>query len=245
MNKDKGMNFQQGFLSRDLNKVIFIIFSCIMSFIAIAKDEVSFNDFIKDKTENVGYFSFFHDNDSGKFYLEINQFEQEFLFQSSLPHGIGSNDIGLDRGQLGDTRLVQFERVGDKVFLRQLNPYYRADTNNKLEKQAIEEAFASSIIWGFKVAKISEDKKRVLIDYTPFLLSDIHGLASQLKKRKQGSYSIDTTRSAIYLKRSKAFPNNTQDILTHLVENQFSYKRPENIIIFGVTATCKKILWIL
>jgi len=183
----------------------------VMSFAVVAETKiVSFEHFIESKVEHKGYFSFFHDEEKGKIYLEINQFNEEFLFQSGLPHGIGSNDIGLDRGQLGDTRLVKFERVGEKVFLKQLNSYYRANTNNALEKQAVNEAFASSIIWGFKVEKISADKQRVLVDYTPFLLSDIHNLSVQLKNSKQGDFKIDTTRSALYIKRTKAFPNNTE-----------------------------------
>lgn len=168
--------------------------------------------FAKDKQHQQGYFSYYHDAKTGKVYLEIDKFEQPFLFQSSMPHGIGSNDIGLDRGQLGDTRLVQFERVGDKVFLRQLNTYYRANSDNELERQAIDEAFASSIIWGFKVAE-SEDGKnggKVVVDYTPFLLSDIHGVGDTLKQRKQGSFKIDASRSGLYEKRTKAFPKNTE-----------------------------------
>ena len=187
---------------------LLIISSYLLMFSAQAKE--SFTEFVKDKQLNQGYFSFYNDNETGKVYLEIDNFEQQFLFQSSLPYGIGSNDIGLDRGQLGNTRLVQFERVGNKVFLRQLNSYYRADTNNKLEKQAVEQAFASSIIWGFKVAASDIKNNKVLIDYTPFLLSDIHHLAQQLKKTKQGDFKIDDSRSAIYNKRSKAFPNNTE-----------------------------------
>lgn len=183
----------------------------IVSLTAVAETTiVTFEHFIKNKVEHKGYFSFFHDEEKGRIYLEINRFNQEFLFQSAMPHGIGSNDIGLDRGQLGDTRLVKFERVGDKVFLRQLNSYYRADTDNPLEKQAVNEAFASSIIWGFKVEQVSKNKQRVLIDYTPFLLSDIHNLSSQLKRRKQGNYKIDVSRSGLYIDRTKAFPNNTE-----------------------------------
>ena len=138
----------------------------------------SYDEFIKEKELHQGYFSFYVDNTSGKVFLEVPSTGEDFLFQSGLPHGIGSNDIGLDRGQLGDTRLVRFERVGDKVFMRQLNTYYRADTENSLEKQAIEEAFASSIIWGFKVSSVNADGSKVLIDYTPFLISDIHNLAA-------------------------------------------------------------------
>mgnify|MGYP000695558167 CR=1 FL=1 len=186
---------------------LFLLLACL---VLPVQASGNFSDFIKDKKLHSGFFSFYHDEAKGKVYLEIKQFEQEFIFQSSLPEGIGSNDIGLDRGQLGDTRLVKFERVGDKVFLRQLNTYYRANSANPLEQQAITEAFASSVIWGFKVSSESQQDKRVLIDYTPFLLSDIHNLAETLKRTKQGSYKIDASRSGLYIERSKAFPDNTE-----------------------------------
>ena len=197
-----------------ISRLLFVLlcFSSTMTF--AEKAPISFNDFIKGKTEQQGYFSFYHDKSQGKVYLQIDKFGEEFLFQSSLPHGVGSNDIGLDRGQLGDTRLVKFERVGNKVFLKQLNTYYRADSNNPLEQKAIDEAFASSIIWGFSVANetldTSNNPKKVLIDYTPFLLSDIHNISQKLKSKKQGSFKVDGSRSALYAKRTKAFPENTE-----------------------------------
>ncbi|WNC71681.1 zinc-dependent metalloprotease [Thalassotalea psychrophila] len=165
-------------------------------------------NFKENKTFHSGFIPFYLDGSTGNVYLEISDFNQQFLFQSSMPHGLGSNDIGLDRGQLGQTRLVQFEKVGNKVFLRQLNTYYRADSDNTLERQAIDEAFATSIIWGFKVEKVINNK--VVIDYTPFLLSDIHNLSASLKSSKQGNYSIDATRSGLYEKRTKAFVDNTE-----------------------------------
>jgi len=206
----------------------FLMLICSAFSIAAFSEEVqSYNDFVKAKDHQQGYFSFFHDKKTGKIFIEIDQFEQEFLFQSGLPHGIGSNDIGLDRGQLGATRLVRFEKVGNKVFLRQLNTDYRANTQNKLEKQAVDEAFASSIVWGFKVAKESKNGKKVLIDYTPFLLSDIHQLSSKLKNRKQGNFNIDLSRSGVYAKRSKAFPNNTEleATITYKGSNAGTYLR--------------------
>jgi len=172
--------------------------------------EQSFKDFVKGKELNKGYYSFYYDKSKAQVFLEVKDTSDAFIFQSSLPHGIGSNDIGLDRGQLGDTRLVQFERVGDKVLLRQLNTYYRAETDNLLERQAIDEAFASSIIWGFKVVSENPDNNSVVIDYTPFLFSDIHGIGETLKSQKQGSFSIDKSRSFVYKKRTKAFPENTE-----------------------------------
>jgi uncharacterized protein DUF4953/uncharacterized protein DUF5117 len=193
--------------------LVSLVMSAVIStnFLLITVDANSdMAEFVKGKNYQQGYFSFYNDKKNGKVYLAIDKFEQQFLFQSSLPYGIGSNDIGLDRGQLGDTRLVQFERVGDKVFLRQLNSYYRADSNNVLEKQAVEQAFASSIIWGFSIAQSDNNSDKVLIDYTPFLLSDIHHLSQQLKSTKQGSFKVDASRSGVYNKRTKAFPNNTE-----------------------------------
>lgn len=185
-----------------------IVITLLMVVMSLLSSAHADDDFTKGKTFNDGFMPFYIDDTSAQVFVEITDFEQQFLFQSSLPHGIGSNDIGIDRGQLGDTRLVQFERVGNKVFLRQINTYYRADTDNKPEQDSINEAFASSIIWGFKIEKIINDK--VVIDYTPFLLSDIHGLATTLKDNKQGSFSIDKTRSGLYAKRTKAFIDNTE-----------------------------------
>lgn len=185
---------------------LFALFLSVLALNVHAK--TSFNDFVKGKDHHQGYFDFYVDNTTGKVYLSIDKLNQEFLFQSSLPKGVGSNDIGLDRGQLGDTRIVRFERVGDKVFLRQVNTYYRANSDNELERQAIDEAFASSIIWGFKVAQDGEGT--VLVDYTPFLLSDIHQVSNRLSQTKQGSFKVDKSRSAFYKKRSKAFPKNTE-----------------------------------
>ncbi|WP_371186765.1 zinc-dependent metalloprotease [Thalassotalea maritima] len=176
--------------------------------VAIFLPTLVFAAFSDNKTRLDGFMPLLIDDASGKVYLQIDDFNQQFLFQSSLPHGVGSNDIGLDRGQLGATRLVQFERVGDKVFLRQFNTDYRATSDNVLERQAIDEAFASSIIWGFTIAE--RDEQQVYIDYTPFLLSDIHNVADTLKATKQGSFKIDVTRSGLFTARTKAFPDNTE-----------------------------------
>ena len=53
---------------------------------------------------------------SGKLWLEIDKWNTEFLYQTSLPAGVGSNDIGLDRGQMGETKIVRFERIGAENF---------------------------------------------------------------------------------------------------------------------------------
>ncbi|WGL15037.1 zinc-dependent metalloprotease [Microbulbifer bruguierae] len=155
-----------------------------------------------------GLFDFYWDKQQGRILLEINQFDRELLLLTGLAQGLGSNPVGLDRNQVGDSRLVKFERVGNKVLLHQVNLKYRALSDNPAERRAVSEAFATSVLWGSTV--LAEEGDAVLVDFTPFVLSDQHGIAQQLKQRKQGSFSIDDSKSVVYLPRTKSFPQNTE-----------------------------------
>jgi hypothetical protein len=155
-----------------------------------------------------GYFPLYYDASAGKLYLEIDKWNQEFLYQESLPAGVGSNDIGLDRGQLGQTMIVHFERSGPKVLLVQSNYAFRASSANPEERASVEQAFAQSVIFGFTVD--AEEGDRALVDATQFFLRDAHRVAETLSERKQGGYHLDGGRSALYLPRTKNFPKNTE-----------------------------------
>src|SRR5579859_2557242 len=167
---------------------------------------------IAEKTKEAqklpGYFNLYWEAKQGKLWLEIDKWGTEFLYQSSLPAGIGSNDIGLDRGQLGATRVVRFERSGAKVLLIQENLEFRAITNDADEKKAVHDSFAESVIWGFTAA--AEEGARVLVDATDFFLRDAHGVTNALRRAKQGSFRLENSRSAIYLANTKNFPLNTE-----------------------------------
>lgn len=168
---------------------------------------------IAEKTEDMevmdGYFPVFWDKEAGKLWLEIPRLDTDFLYVSSLPTGLGSNPVGLDRGQLGNQRVVRFERTGPKVLLVEPNLEYRASTNNPEERQAVQQAFAPGVVWGFSVGAEGEDGS-VLVDATDFVVRDAHGVARRLKNADQGTYSLDESRSAPYLKNVKAFPKNTE-----------------------------------
>jgi hypothetical protein len=155
-----------------------------------------------------GYFNLYWDAKQGKLWLEIDKWNAEFLYQSGLPAGIGSNDIGLDRGQLGETRIVRFERSGPKILLIQENLNYRAVSNDADERRAVHDSFAESALWGFTVA--AEEKDRALVDATDFFLHDAHGVPEALRRAKQGAYHLDASRCAIYLPQTKNFPLNTE-----------------------------------
>lgn len=166
----------------------------------------------KSKTASMqkfeGYFNFYYDSRQDKIFLLIDKLNEEFLYVHSLTAGIGSNDIGLDRGQLGDRKVVKFIRVGPKVLLIQPNYDYRAESDNPDERNAVEQAFAQSVIWGFKVDM--EDEQGILVDATEFFMRDAHNIVGRLKRAKQGSYRLDKSRSAFYPSQIKAFPENVE-----------------------------------
>lgn len=167
---------------------------------------------IADKTKGLkaynGFFNFYWDEKNGKIFLEVNKLDTEILYQTSLPAGLGSNDVGLDRGLLGNTSIVKFTRTGNKVLLIQPNYAYRAVTNDMAERRAVEQSFAQSVLWGFTVE--AETNNSVLVDATGFFMRDAMGVAERLSNTKQGSYSLDGSRSAFYLPRTKNFPLNTE-----------------------------------
>ena len=155
-----------------------------------------------------GFLPLYWDAHGGRLWLEIPRIGQEFIYQTSLPAGMGSNDIGLDRDQLGDTKIVRFERVGPKVLLVQPNQSFRADTTDAAARATVADSFATSVLAGFTVA--AETDGRVLVDATDFALRDAHGVVDALAAAKQGTFHLDPARSALYPPDTKAFPRNTE-----------------------------------
>jgi len=183
----------------------------ILAILFLSFSTQGFAQFFKDNkniTRYDGYFTFYYDNSNDKIFLEIENLDKEFLYVNALSEGIGSNDIGLDRGQLGNTRVVKFIKAGNKLLLIQPNQYYRAITDNIEEKKSVEQAFAKSILKGFVIKETKNGK--YLVDATSFFIRDAHGVMGRLSAKKQGKYTLDRSRSAINLKRTRAFPKNVE-----------------------------------
>jgi len=177
-----------------------------------------------------GYFDYTYYHDNGKITLVIDKLDQEFLYVNSLSRGIGNNDLGLDRGQLGNARVVYFTKKGDKIFLIQPNLKFISTSDNALENKAVDQAFARSVLYGFKILKIENNKH--YIDLTPFILQDAHGISSRLNNSGSGSYSLDLSKSAIDLERTKAFPKNIEfDVMLTFIGN------PKGMLVRSVTPT--------
>jgi len=155
-----------------------------------------------------GYYDFTYQEDKGNIILEVKDLDKEFLYVHSLTSGLGSNDIGLDRGQLGDGVVVKWIKSGNKLLLLQPNLNYRASATNEDEKASIEQAFAKSVLFGFEIKEHKNDT--YVIDLTPFLMEDAHGVAKRLKDSKQGTYKLDKSRSVLWMENTKSFPKNTE-----------------------------------
>ena len=163
-----------------------------------------------------GFFPLYWDQRTGNLYLEISRFDDDFLLATGIAAGLGSNDIGLDRGLEDAGKIVSFERIGPKVLLIQGSESFRSSSLNPAERRSVEDSFAKSVLWGFTVA--AESHGRVLVDATDFFVRD--GGGAVLALSAGGAYKVDKTRSSVYLPRTKAFPKNTEIEVTVTFTNE-------------------------
>ncbi len=202
---------------------VFVAFTIII-FTASASAQ-SISDFTDGMEKKEGFFDLYLDHEEGNVYLAVDGLKEDFIYKVSLPGALGSNDVALDRGQLGGTKLVYFDRVGKKVLLHQKNTRYMATSDNPREVLAAVNAFAPSIVWSFKA--VASDDDVTLIDITEMMLSDQHRSAAKIKRTGQGDFSLNQDRSFVDFEYVKTFPMNTelQSTVTFMGENPGGFVR--------------------
>ncbi len=210
-------------LKRSSTVLVLLLATVVMGQVQ-AQSLPSIAETVTGKRAMEGYFDLYWDDSTGKLYWEIDKLDTEFLYQVSMGSGLGSNPIGIDRGQLRGTYLLKAERVGPKVFLKEPNYRYQALSDNPLERRAVQDAFAPSIIWGFDIVAVTGES--VLVDATDFFVRDTRDVIGQIASRGQGTFSLDKSRSAFYLENTKAFPDNVEIE----VELTFSSSNPGNLV---------------
>ena len=181
-------------------------------------------------TQMDGLFDLYWDNANGSLFWEISELDTEFLYQISMGSGLGSNPVGIDRGQLRGTHVLAAKRIGPRILLMEPNYGFVAQSENLSEAQAVRDAFAPSVHWGFEM--VAETGERVLVDATQFFLRDARGVIDQIAARGEGDFTLDASRSAIHLPATHSFPENTEveSILT------FTSSNPGQLV-NGVAAT--------
>ncbi len=167
---------------------------------------------IEEKTRGTtvmeGFFNLYWDEGRGVLYWELDPSGGEFLYQVSMGSGLGSNPVGIDRGQLRGTHVLEPRRVGPRILLMEPNYQFQARSDNPSEVQAVRDAFAPSVYWGFDI--VAQTDGRVLVDATPFFVRDARNVIGQMAQRNQGTFQMDRSRSALHLPATRSFPENTE-----------------------------------
>ncbi|MFL6446882.1 MAG: zinc-dependent metalloprotease [Bryobacteraceae bacterium] len=155
-----------------------------------------------------GYLPFVWDAGRGKILFEISKLNEDVLYFAGAGKGIGSVELGVDRGASYASTVIYFDRVGPKVNVVQRNLKFRALQGNAALSQGMEESFASSILAALPIE--SEENGKITVDASPLLFRDAVNIEAVLRRQNQGNYKLDPVRSSIYLPKTKAFPKNTE-----------------------------------
>lgn len=162
-----------------------------------------------------GLLTLYLDRKAGKVWLEVPAAKPgsdqvgSYLYADTLKTGLGSNPVGLDRGQLGVVSILNLRRVGGRLLVEQPNLGFRALSDNPAEVKAVRESFATSVIWAGEIAAEDPDG-RGLVDFTGFLVRDVHGVVPRLRETGQGNWQLDPARSVADLENCFVFPDNVE-----------------------------------
>ena len=174
---------------------------------------------IAEKTEGMtavtGLIDFYVDHRTGSVWLRVPPVTgaraevARFLYAEGLLTGMGANAVGLDRGKIGNERIISLRRVGGRLLVEELNLRFRALSDSDDERRAVEQSFATSVLWSGSFAAMDEDGT-ALVDWTSFIVRDAHGVADAMRRTEQGEFTLDTERSVADLDAILSFPDNVE-----------------------------------
>ncbi|WP_426161517.1 zinc-dependent metalloprotease [Pseudoduganella sp. R-34] len=189
-------------------RALLLLWTALLAPAAAAQASESFAEQTRSLAVQPGFIEVWRDTAKGRVLLSVRELNQSFLLVSSLPYALGSNDVGLDRGQPGSPKLVSFQKFGNRLFLVQENTRFVARSLDADERNAVAESFAGAVLWSGEI--IASEGARNLVDFSSFLLADQHGVVQRLDETRQGAYRVDEKRSAVLAAEAKAFPDNIE-----------------------------------
>ncbi|XLZ71573.1 zinc-dependent metalloprotease [Massilia sp. SR12] len=185
-----------------------LLWAALIAPATAAEAPKTFADHTRALASQPGFMELWRDTEKGRVLLSVRELDQPFLLTTSLPYALGSNDVGLDRAQAGEGKVVRFQKFGNRLFLVQENTRFVARSADADERNAVAESFAGAVLWSGDI--LASEGARHLLDFSSFLLADQHGVAQRLADTKQGAYRIDEKRSAVLPAEAKAFPDNIE-----------------------------------
>jgi len=160
-----------------------------------------------------------YDAAGGKVFLTIPRLGEELLYFNTLATGLGSPAVSLDRGEVGASALVRFERHGARVYLVRANTAYVAVTADTALRRSVEESFPRSVLASFAVQR--EGPGGVTVDATDFFLSDVYDVIGRIRNARWGTVRLDRERSFIDATHTRSFPLNTEvrSVLSYVTDD--------------------------
>ena len=134
----------------------------------------------------------------------------ELLHVVGITTGVGSNELGLDRGSVAGARLIRFRQNGPRVSIEQPNLDFRAVSADPDERRAARESYATSVVWSTDAVELSPDTGLLRVDVTDWIVADRYGVARRLAASGQGRFTFDADRSALDADGILVFPDNLE-----------------------------------
>ncbi|MBK7043082.1 MAG: zinc-dependent metalloprotease [Rhodanobacteraceae bacterium] len=161
-------------------------------------------------TAQTGFIDVHVDAMSARVLVGVHALDAPMLMVTALPGALGSNDVGLDRAQAGEPKLVEFRRLGAKLLLVQRNMKFIADSVVSDEVMSARDAFAESVLWSGDLLNDDPEQGPWLVDMSSLIASDQHGVIDRLASVQQGQYVLDADRSGVLTTAAKSYPDNAE-----------------------------------
>ncbi|MEO1359748.1 MAG: zinc-dependent metalloprotease [Pseudomonadota bacterium] len=211
-----------------------VIFAILVAIVlpwtqAWGDESTSWNDAVSSLDHRPGFIDLYLDADANAIYAALPAPDEDglsvrFIYTTGLTGGLGSNPIGLDRGNANRGIIVGFRRIGDKIVAEHENWRFRATADNPREQLAVAQSFARSFLWSQEI-HAEDETGQLLVDLTSFLTRDQFNIAGDLKfGADAGAYSLDLNRSFADLEAALVFPDNVE-LDAHLT---FSTSKPNS-----------------
>lgn len=167
-----------------------------------------FGEVVKDCNAIEGFFTFYHDESEGTYFLKILPEQLDRIFLCSITREAGDGTY-FDSASMLTSFPFEFKRVGNKVLFIQKNLRVRVTGDSGLQK-AVSRGVSDSIMGVAEIKGAADPNDGgVAVDPTGFFIQDIGMVSQSLKEHRGGlAYSFDAATS--YFKAVKSFPKNSE-----------------------------------
>ncbi|MBD3818875.1 MAG: zinc-dependent metalloprotease [Brevundimonas diminuta] len=161
-----------------------------------------------------GLFGVRQDSDKGKVSVRLPAPDADgvlgrYLYQPGLSAGLGMEGAGLDRSGLGQTQIVVFRKVGNRVFAAFENHRFRAVDADPDQVNAVAASFVSPVVWSAEATDAGADGS-VTVDLSGFLERDAVNVVSRLKRARLGTFKSAASLGYVDTAQTLVFPDNVE-----------------------------------